>query len=101
MAQETTMTQTTFENTYNQFTPKVFSNPIIGKLTVLKDSNNNLWFIGSEVARGLGYEKPERAIQQHVPNNQKMMYRIPPQNGGELRGNPNKIIITTRKKKNS
>ena len=37
MAQDTTMTQTTFENTYNQFTPKVFSNPIIGKLTVLKD----------------------------------------------------------------
>ena len=29
MAQETTMTQTTFENTYNQFTPKVFSNPIL------------------------------------------------------------------------
>ena len=72
--QDTMMTQTTFENTYNQFTPKVFSNPIIGKLTVLIDQSEQLWFIGSEVARGLGYSDTWDAINKHVSVYNKLKY---------------------------
>ena len=68
------MTQTTFENTYNQFTPKVFSNPIIGKLTVLIDQSGQLWFIGKEVARGLGYADSYAAIRDLVNKEFKFKY---------------------------
>ena len=73
MAQETTMTMSTYSNEFNQFTPKEFKHPLFGNLNVLKDSNGKLWFIGVEVARCLGYQKPENAIY-NLPQEYKYKY---------------------------
>lgn len=44
---------------------QVFTNELFGKLTTYTDQNNNVWFIGKEVAKKLGYIDPDQSIRQH------------------------------------
>ena len=44
---------------------KSFHSDIFGELTVLRDTSNNGWFIGKEIAEKLGYARPSDAIAQH------------------------------------
>ena len=98
MAQETTMTLSTYSNEFNQFTPKEFKHPLFGNLNVLKDNNGNLWFIGVEVAKGLGYQNPRDAIAKLVPPQYKQLINISRfvcvTHTNPLGGNPNKTLIS-------
>ena len=98
MAQETTMTMSTYSNEFNQFTPKEFKHPLFGNLNVLKDSNGKLWFIGVEVARCLGYHNARDVIyslpdiyKQQVNINEFVCFK---QTNSPGRGNPNKTLIS-------
>lgn len=99
MSNENNMTQSTYEEQFNKFTPQEFNNPMFGKLTVLKDSNGNLWFIGIEVASILGYKSPKDAVYDLVPSYYKQtvpineFIGISPMNS-PTRGNPNKTVIS-------
>lgn len=49
-----------------------FTNEIFGNVTVL-DINNELWFVGHEIAGILGYARPADAIYDHVFPDDKMV----------------------------
>ena len=63
---DTSLTASTYQDHFNEFTPTVFKNPLFGNLTVLKDTNGNLWFIGVEVAKDLGYSNPKATINNQI-----------------------------------
>lgn len=44
---------------------QIFSNPQFGNVRIL-ELNDELWFVGNDVATALGYEKPRNAIATHV-----------------------------------
>lgn len=44
---------------------QVFNNPQFGELRTL-EIDGEPWFVGNDVAKALGYEKPRNAIAQHV-----------------------------------
>lgn len=50
---------------------KVFKHPQFGNLTVIQKEDNELWFIGKEVAEKLGYKNVRDAIYKHVDNDDK------------------------------
>ena len=51
---------------------QIFSNPEFGNMrTVIKDGEP--WFVGKDVAEILGYEKPTKAISDHVDEEDKKM----------------------------
>ena len=45
---------------------KVFKHPQFGNLTVIKKADDELWFIGKEVAEKLGYNDTAQAIRKRV-----------------------------------
>lgn len=50
---------------------KIFKHPQFGNLTVIQKEDNELWFIGKEVAEKLGYKNVRDAIYKHVDNDDK------------------------------
>jgi prophage antirepressor-like protein len=46
--------------------PTVFTHPQFGTLTVIKKENDELWFVGKEVAAKLGYKDTPKAVKAHV-----------------------------------
>lgn len=66
---------------------QAFTNPAFGDVRVV-DIDGNPWFVASDVAKALGYERPNDAIRQHCKgSNTTVIYR------SNQRGNPNVIII--------
>ena len=47
--------------------PQLFNHPDFGNLRVVI-INGEIWFVGSDVARALGYKEPEKAVREHVPD---------------------------------
>ena len=53
---------------------KKFSSKELGiELTSYIDKQQNIWFRGRDVAKILGYSKPENAIERHVSKNHKIL----------------------------
>ena len=53
---------------------KTFINKQLGfELKSFIDNKQNIWFRGRDVAKILGYSKPENAIERHVSKNHKML----------------------------
>ena len=99
MPTDTTLTASTYQDHFNEFTPSVFKNELFGNLNVLKDSSGKLWFIGIEVAQMLGYKDPSRAIRYAIPAHEKQivnMSKYPVNFTGysQGRGNSNKTLIS-------
>ena len=42
------------------------------ELTSFIDDKQNFWFRGKDIAKILGYSKPENAIERHVSKNHKI-----------------------------
>lgn len=55
---------------------KVFKHPQFGKLTVIKKADDELWFIGKEVAEKLGYTDTDQAIRKRVFDEDKLTRRF-------------------------
>lgn len=99
-----TLIESTFYDTYNEFTPYVFKNDFFGSLTAFLKGDKSVWFIGKDVARKLDYKDPKSAIDDLVPNTFKEVINLnrfisnnqgfggetPPNPHG---GNPNRTII--------
>ena len=51
---------------------QIFNNPEFGEVrTVVIDDEP--WFVGKDVAAALGYENPQKALRDHVDNEDKKM----------------------------
>ena len=46
---------------------QLFKHPEFGKIRVVM-IDGEPWFVGKDVAKALGYKKPENAVKQHVPD---------------------------------
>lgn len=58
---------------------KVFESPEFGSIRTFTDNGGKLWFCGSDVAKGLGYARPSKAIIDHCKG---VLKRDTPTNGG-------------------
>ncbi len=54
---------------------KIFNNPQFGEISTI-EVNNEPFFIGSEIAYILGYSNPQKAIRDHVDEDEKLTERI-------------------------
>ena len=72
-------------NLIQQFTNNIFGN--VRSILV----NGEPWFVGSDVAKCLGYVRPDHAINNHVYDEDKIGYVL--NRYGTSGGNPNVIII--------
>ena len=45
---------------------QLFSNDLFGNVRSIIDQNGEPWFVASDIAKALGYERPSKAIQDHV-----------------------------------
>ena len=60
---------------------KVFKHPQFGNLTVIQKEDNELWFIGKEVAEKLGYKDAPKAVKAHVDTDDKGVGVLPTPGG--------------------
>lgn len=49
---------------------KIFENPAFGQVRIV-EREGELWFVGKDVAQALGYQNPQRAIRDHVDDEDK------------------------------
>lgn len=54
---------------------KIFSNPEFGDIRT-EVINNEVWFVGKDVATALGYENPKNAVPKHVSDEDKLSTQI-------------------------
>lgn len=80
---------------------QIFRNEEFGEIRTL-EINGQCYFVGTDVAKALGYANPRDAIRKHVDNEDKQLLNIQmfmPNNtvakcdGIQKRGNPNVIVI--------
>lgn len=50
---------------------QIFSNPVFGQVRTTTDEKGNVWFIGKDVAEALRYVNPEKAIREHIDQEDK------------------------------
>lgn len=55
---------------------KIFEKEEFGKVRTLLNDNNEVWFVGKDVAEALGYERADNAIRNHVDKEDKLTHRI-------------------------
>ena len=84
------MRESTFGELISQYAPDELH--LFDNLRVFIDDIGNFWFIGSEVASIMGYERTRDAIQDHVPEEYKMSRAV--NRRGTSGGNPNVILIS-------
>ena len=60
---------------------KIFKHPQFGNLTVIKKEDDELWFIGKEVAEKLGYKDTPKAVKAHVDTDDKGVGILPTPGG--------------------
>ena len=55
---------------------KVFNNEEFGEIRGFKDENDEPWFVGSDIAKALGYENTKDALKKHVfPEDKRIFQR--------------------------
>ena len=55
---------------------KIFNNHEFGKIRIILDENNEPWFVGKDVAEILEYKEPNKAINRHVDEDDRMKHPI-------------------------
>lgn len=53
---------------------KIFENSEFGKIQVI-ERNGEPWFIGKDVAEILGYTNPRKALNDHVDDDDKLIFK--------------------------
>ncbi len=74
---------------------QIFSHEEFGEIRTI-EIDGQIYFVGTDVAKALGYRLPRKAILDHVDEEDKMIFNlntVPIQNGIRKRGNPNVTII--------
>ena len=54
---------------------KIFENPAFGQVRIV-EREGEPWFVGKDVAQALGYQNPQRAIRDHVDDEDKGVTEI-------------------------
>ena len=79
---------------------EIFNNPSFGSVRAFSDENGEPWFYGNDVAKILGYGDLDKAIRDHVDEEDRksLKYKASAKMAGSLWTNPNdfssKIVIT-------
>lgn len=79
---------------------EIFNNPLFGSVRAFADENGEPWFYGNDVAKILGYGDLDKAIRDHVDEEDRksLKYKASAKMAGSLWTNPNdfssKIVIT-------
>ena len=60
---------------YNVNEIKIFENSMFGKVRTI-EMNGIPYFVGKDIAKILGYSRPDHAISNHVDDDDKLMYQI-------------------------
>ena len=55
---------------------QIFRNEMFGELRTMTDENGRTFFVGKDVAEALGYANTQKAIRDHVENEDKLTERI-------------------------
>lgn len=55
---------------------KIFENAEFGEVRTLLDENNEVWFVGKDVATTLGYSQTAQAIRKHVDEEDKGVFEM-------------------------
>jgi len=63
--------------------PTVFTHPQFGTLTVIQKEDNELWFVGKEVAAKLGYKDTPKAVKAHVSTDDRGVGVLPTLKGSQ------------------
>jgi len=50
---------------------QIWTNPTFGEIRTMNDEKGNTWFVGKDVAEALGYTNPQKAIRDHVNEEDK------------------------------
>ena len=59
---------------------KIFENEMFGSVRTI-EKDNNVWFVGKDVAEILGYKRPADAIAVHIDNDDKGVDILPTPGG--------------------
>lgn len=51
---------------------QVFTNEKFGEIKSIVDSNNEVWFVGKDIATALGYKNASKALSDHVDDEDKL-----------------------------
>lgn len=81
-----------FGQLISQYAPDELRDTFAYTIRVFIDDNNNLWFIGSEIASIMGYQNTRDALSKHVPEQYKMGSVA--NRDGTSGGNPNIVLIS-------
>ena len=75
---------------------KTFENSDFGKVRVIM-IDDEPWFVGKDIAKTLGYKRPNDAINAHVPLSERKIVNfnnyVADNTTVKRRGNPNQLII--------
>lgn len=55
---------------------KIFDNEEFGQVRTIIDENGEPWFVGKDVAEILEYKEPNKAINRHVDEDDRMKHPI-------------------------
>jgi len=58
----------------------IFNNPEFGEIRTV-EIDGEAWFVGTDIAKGLGYKDPHSALKQHVDDDDKGVGEIPTPGG--------------------
>ena len=72
---------------------KLAAHDIFGQFRFIKKEDGEIWFVGIDVAKILGYKNGSRDIYRHVDAEDRKIIRLSTETVPNLGGNPNKIII--------
>ena len=72
---------------------KLAAHDIFGQFRFIKKEDGEIWFVGIDVAKILGYKNGSRDIYRHVDAEDREVIRLSTETVPNLGGNPNKIII--------
>ena len=50
---------------------QIFKNPMFGEIRTMTDENGEPRFVGKDVAEALGYANPQKALRDHVDEEDK------------------------------
>ena len=67
---------------------KIFENEMFGSVRTI-EKDNNVWFVGKDVAEILGYKNNRTALANHIDDEDKMRWQITT----PLRGTQQTVII--------
>lgn len=62
---------------------QIFQNKQFGKIRII-EVDNQVWFVGKDIAVILGYSNPSKAVSNHIDEDDKLMKMIPHSQNGNM-----------------